>query len=164
MAAIIYTNDQYLNTAAEPATTRTSGSGVCTQALSNNVDCSHTDIAIQTGGSTLLSTKHHVRASINFEQLSQTPSLNIQISNIGDGAIASLSIQLSGQPLTLSWNPAMPLQSGQTTSTTTTNTPLGLVLTVGGIYQVTITATLSDGSIDSQTLNAIYTLGAGIGL
>src|SRR5437016_3442346 len=163
-AAIIYTNDQYLNTAAEPATTRTSGSGVCTQSLSNSVDCSHTDIAIQTGGSTLLSTKHHLRASINFEQLSQTPSLNIQISNIGDGAIASLSIQLSGRPLTLSWNPAMPLQSGQTASTTTTNTPLGLVLTVGGIYQVTITATLSDGSTDSQTLNAIYTLGAGIGL
>src|SRR5438128_1326920 len=102
LAAIIYTNDQYLNTAAEPATTRTSGSGVCTQSLSNSVDCSHTDIAIQTGGSTLLSTKHHVRASINFEQLSQTPSLNIQISNIGDGAITSLSIQLSGQPLTLS--------------------------------------------------------------
>src|SRR5437667_11318631 len=51
-AAISYTNDQYLNTAAETDTNRTSGSGVCTQALSNNVDCSHTDIAIQTGGST----------------------------------------------------------------------------------------------------------------
>jgi hypothetical protein len=58
----------------------------------------------------------------------------------------------------------MPLQPGQTTSTTTTSIPLGLVLTVGGIYQVTIAATLSDGTIDSQTLNAIYTLGAGIGL
>jgi hypothetical protein len=58
----------------------------------------------------------------------------------------------------------MPLQSGQTTSTTTTSIPSGLVLTVGGIYQVTITATLSNGTTDSQTLNAIYTLGAGIGL
>jgi hypothetical protein len=163
-ATIIYTNDQYLNTAVEPATTRTSGSGVCTQALSNSVDCSHTDIAVQTGGSTLLTTNHHFKASIAFEQLSQSPSLSIQISNIGNGAITSLSIQLSGQPLTLSWNPAMPLQSGQTTSTTTSSIPLGLVLTVGGIYQVTITATLSDGSTDSQTLNAIYTLGAGIGL
>src|SRR5207249_10549573 len=146
LAAIIYTNDQYLNTAAEPATTRTSGSGVCTQSLSNSVDCSHTDIAVQTGGSTLLTTKHHVRASINFEQLTQTLSLNIQISNIGDGAIGSLSIQLSAQPLTLSWNPAMPLQSGQTTSTTTTNTPFGLVVTSRGTYQVTIPATLPDGS------------------
>jgi len=44
------------------------------------------------------------------------------------------------------------------------NTPLGVVLVVGGIYPVTITATLSDGSTDSQTLNSIYTLGAGIGL
>src|SRR5437660_380322 len=163
-AAIIYTNDQYLNTALEPATTRTSGSGVCTQSVSNSFDCSHTDIAVQTGGSTLLTTPHHVQASINFEQVNQAPSLTIQISNIGDQAIASLSIQLAGQPLSLSWNPVMPLQSGQTTSTTTTSIPLGLVLTVGGIYQVTITATLSDGSTDSQTLNAIYTLGAGIGL
>jgi hypothetical protein len=58
----------------------------------------------------------------------------------------------------------MPLQSGQTTSTSTTSTPLGLALVVGGIYPVTITATLSGGTTDSQTLNAIYTLGAGIGL
>src|SRR5439155_20874237 len=81
-AAIIYTNDQYLNTAAEPATTRTSGSGVCTQSVSNGVDCSHTDIAVQTGGSTLLTTAHHVKASINFEQVNRAPSLTIQISNI----------------------------------------------------------------------------------
>jgi len=163
-AAIIYTNDQYLNTAAEPATTRTSGSGVCTQSVSNSVDCSHTDIALQTGGSTLLTTKHHVKASVDFEQLNQAPSLTMQVSNTGEQAITSISTQLSGQPLMLSWNPAMPLQSGQTTSTTTTSIPIGLVLTVGGIYQVTITATLSDGTTDSQTLNAIYTLGAGIGL
>src|SRR5205807_9231740 len=103
-------------------------------------------------------------ASIDFEQRSHAPSLTIRLSNAGDAALASPSVQLSGQPLTLSWHPAMPLQSGQTTSTATTSTPLGLVLTVGGIYQVTITAALSDGTTDSQTLNAIYTLGAGIGL
>src|SRR3989449_9195231 len=102
LAAIIYTNDQYMNTALEPPTTRTSGSGVCTQALSNSVDCSHTDIAIQTGGSTLLAAKHHVKASIDFEQLNQAPSLTIEVSNIGDGAIASLSIHISGQSVTLS--------------------------------------------------------------
>ncbi len=164
LATIIYTNDQYLNTALEPATTRTSGSGVCTQALTNNVDCSHTDIAVQTGGSTLLIAKHHVKASVDFEQVNQAPSLTIQVSNTGDQAITSLSTQLSGQPLTLSWNPSLPTQPGQTTTTTTTSIPLVLVLTVGSIYQATITATLSDGSTDSQTLNAIYTLGAGIGL
>src|SRR6266568_2647733 len=164
LAAIIYTNDQYLNTASEPATTRTSGSQVCSQTVTNSVDCSHTDIAIQTGGSTLLSTKHHVTASIDFEQLNQAPSLTLQASNTGDQAITSLSTQLSGQLVTLSWNPSLPIQPGQTATATTTNIPLGVVLTVGGIYQATITATLSDGTTDSQTLNAIYTLGAGIGL
>src|SRR5207237_3685367 len=134
LASIIYTNDQYLNTAAEPATTRTSGSGVCTQSVSNSFDCSHTDIAVQTGGSTLLTTTHHVKASINFEQLNQAPSLTIQISNIGDGAIASLYVQLSGQPLTLSWNPAMPIQSGQQSSTTTKISHIGLVSPSGCIY------------------------------
>src|SRR5438093_4835336 len=40
-------------------------------------------------------------------------------------------------PLTLAWTLALPLQPGQTTTTATTRTPLGLVLTVGGIYSVT---------------------------
>src|SRR5213080_3097833 len=52
-------------------------------------------------------------------------------------AITSVSAQLSGQPLTLAWTLALPLQPGQTTTTATTRTPLGLVLTVGGIYSVT---------------------------
>jgi len=165
LAAIIYTNDQYLNTALEPATTRRSGSGVCTQSTSNSVDCTHTDIAVQTGGSTVLLKTHKVKASVDFEQLNQAPSLTIQISNTGDQAVTSISAQLSGQPLTLSWSPALPLQPGQTTTTTTTSTPLGLVLTVGGVYTVTITATtLADGTTDTQTINAIYTLDAGIGL
>jgi hypothetical protein len=164
LAAIIYTNDQYLNTAAEPATTRSNGRGVCTASTTNSVDCTHTDIAIQTGGSTVLLKTHKVRASVDFEQLSQSPSLTIQATNVGDQSVTSLSVQLAGQSLTLSWNPAMPLQAGQTTSTTTASTPPGLVLVVGGFYQVTITATMSDGTTDTQTLNAIYTLGAGIGL
>ncbi|MBO0888556.1 hypothetical protein J2P12_05585, partial [Candidatus Bathyarchaeota archaeon] len=163
-AAIIYTNDQYLNTAAEPATTRSSGSGVCTASTTNSVDCSHTDIAVQTGGSTVLLKTHKVKTSVDLEQLSQSPSLTVQATNTGDQSVTSLSVQLDGQSATVSWNPAMPLQSGLTTSTTTNSTPLGLVLMVGGIYQVTITATMSDGTTDTQTLNAIYTLGAGTGL
>jgi len=42
--------------------------------------------------------------------------------------------------------------------------PLGLVLTVGNIYPVTITATLADGTTETQTTNVIYSLGAGLGL
>src|SRR5438445_2046708 len=69
-AAIIYTSDQYLNTAAEPATRRTSGSYVCTPALTNTVDCSHTDIAIQTGGSTVNQKPNHIEVNgQDFEEL-----------------------------------------------------------------------------------------------
>src|SRR5207245_11220747 len=106
----------------------------------------------------------HVKASISFEQLNQAPSLTVQVSSTGDQAITSLSTQLSGQSVTLSWNPSLPIQPGQTATATTTNIPLGVVLTVGGIYQATIKATISDGTTGRQTLNAIYTLRAGIGL
>src|SRR5207253_2004911 len=43
LAAIIYTNDQYLNTAAEPPTTRTSGRGLSTQALSTSAQDGYAD-------------------------------------------------------------------------------------------------------------------------
>ena len=49
MATIIYTSDQYVGTPAEPA--RTQGSTTCNVSTSNSAQCSHTDIAIQTGGS-----------------------------------------------------------------------------------------------------------------
>jgi hypothetical protein len=35
---------------------------------------------------------------------------------------------------------------------------------VGTIYPVTITATMSDGTTETQSTYAIYTLGAGLGL
>ncbi len=71
LAAIIYTNDQYLNTASEPATTRTSGSQVCSQTVTNSVDCSHTDIAVQTGGTGLNPTSHHFKATANLDQINE---------------------------------------------------------------------------------------------
>jgi len=49
LATIIYTSDQYVNTAAEPA--RAQGSTTCNASTSNSAECSHTDIAVQTGGS-----------------------------------------------------------------------------------------------------------------
>src|SRR6267143_1253365 len=50
-AAIIYTSDQYAtNQALEPA--NSFGSRHCTADKTNTIDCSHTDIAAQTGGST----------------------------------------------------------------------------------------------------------------
>ncbi|HTD19651.1 MAG TPA: hypothetical protein VK667_08990, partial [Ktedonobacteraceae bacterium] len=170
-AAIIYTSDQYLNTAAEPATRRTSGSYVCTPALTNTVDCSHTDIAIQTGGSTVNQKPHHFEVNgQDFEELDvsndggHSPHGEIDITNTGTVAIDKFDVGIGGLPWTLAWSSAAPLQPAQSIKATSSTVPLGLVLAVGNIYPVTITATLADGTTETQTTNVIYSLGAGLGL
>jgi hypothetical protein len=166
LATIIYTSDQYVNSASEPAQPFGS-SGGCTQSSTNTFDCSHTNISVQTGGTTLLNTpiKHHFQISkADFEQISNNPSLTLQVTNIGSVAINALSTQISNLPLSLPWTPALALQPGQTTTATTSTLPVTLVLAVGNIYALTITATMSDGTTETQTVNTIYTLDAGIGL
>jgi hypothetical protein len=170
LAAIIYTNDQYLNTAAEPANSQ--GSAPCTASTSNSSDCSRTDIAVQTGGSGV-NQKHHHHFEVEEEDFEETnlsndgnhsPDFNLQIMNIGDVAITSLSAQISGLPLTFTWQSAFPIQTAQTVTGATTTVPAGLLLAVGNIYSVTITAIMSDGTTETQTTSALYTLGAGLGL
>src|SRR5436189_40275 len=168
-AVIIYTSDQFVNSTAEPATRRSSTSPFCTQATNNDIDCEHTNIAVQTGGSTFFQTKHHLQLnSINIDntnlQGGSSPDFKIQGENTGTVPISSVSVQLSGQPVTFTWSTAFPLQPGQSASAETTTLPTGLLLVVGDIYQVTITAALSDGTTETQTTSAIYTLGAGLGL
>ena len=165
-ASIIYTSDQYVNSANEPAQPFGSGGG-CTQSSTNSVECSHTDIAVQTGGTSLLSTttKHHFKINtIDFEQISSNPSLTVQITNTGSEAINALTSQISSLPLSLPWTPALALQPGQTTTASTSTLPTTLFLGVGDIYTVTITATMSDGTAETQTVSTIYTLGSGTGL
>jgi len=171
LAAIIYTSDQYVGTAAEPA--RTQGSMTCkpgSSGTSNSVQCSHTDIAIQTGGSGV-GTRHDHHFEVEEEDLEETnvgdpsnasPEFKMQIANTGDVAISSLAVQVDGLPIAFTWNSAMPLLPGATLSGTAGSFPLGLA--VGNIYPVTITATLPDGTTETQTISAIYTLGAGLGL
>jgi hypothetical protein len=169
LAAIIYTDDQYLNTAAEPANSQ--GSAPCTASTSNSSDCSHTDIAVQTGGSGVNQHHgHHFEVEVeDFEETNlsndgnHAPDFNVQIMNTGTVAIASLSAQVLGLPLTFTWN-SLPLQAGHTITGSTTSVPAGLMLAVGNIYLVTITATMSDGTTETQTTYALYTLGAGLGL
>ena len=168
LAAIVYTDDQFVNSALEPATVRNSGSAVCDASTTNTVDCSHTNIAVQTGGSGLKQLKHHFETSgQDFEQrdlsLAQ-PSFTIQGTNTGTTPITSINLQISGQPLSLTWNTAFPLQPGQYATATTTTLPLGLVPVVGQIYTITTTATMADGTTETQADNSIYTLGAGLGL
>src|SRR6266849_2491005 len=152
-AAIIYTSDQFVNSPAEPATKRNSGSAVCDSSLSNSVDCSHTNIAIQTGGSTINQKQHHFEVNqIAFDETNlqsnggQSPDFKMQGENPGDTAITSISVQVSGLPVTMTWSNAFPVLPGQAASAETTSLPLGLVLAVGNIYPVTRTVTLADGA------------------
>ena len=178
-AAIIYTSDQYVNSALEPA--MTFGSRHCsstppgqpTSPAENTVDCNHTDIAVQTGGSTVNNKPPHHDFEVDdedFEELNlsndggHSPHNEIDISNIGTVPIDKLDIGIGGQGWQVNWNTASPVQPGQTVVGTSTGVPLGLLLAVGTVYQVTVTATLADGTTETQTGNVIYTLGAGIGL
>lgn len=170
-AVIIYTNDQFLNSAAEPATRRTSGSYVCNPSVTNTVDCSHTDIAVQTGGSTVNQKPHHFEVDDeDFEELDVSndgghlPHNEIDITNTGNIAINQFHVEIGGLPWTLAWSSNSPIQPGQSIQSISTTVPLGLPLTVGNVYQVTLTATLADGTTETQTINAIYSLGAGLGL
>ena len=170
-AVIIYTNDQFINSTAEPATRRTSGSYVCNPSVTNTVDCSHTDIAVQTGGSTINQKPHHFEVDDeDFEETNLSgdgghqPHNEIDITNTGTIAINQFHIEIGGLPWTLAWSSSFPLQPGLTTVGTSTSVPLGLPLAVGTIYTVTITATLANGTTETQTINAIYSLGPGLRL
>ena len=170
LASIIYTSDQYVGTALEPAQNKGSRGG-CTPTVTNTVDCSHTDIATQIGGTTLTQHRHHFEVDEqDFEEMdlnhdgNHSPSFREEGTNTGSIAITSVTATINGLPLNLAWTNGFPLQPGQTATAATTTTPLGLVLAAGSIYQVTITTTLADGTTETQTTNTIYTLGAGIGL
>ena len=172
LATIIYTSDQFVDSATEPATRRSSTSPFCTASTSNDIDCEHTNIAVQTGGTGVVKKDHHfeVDEKEDFEEMNirndgnHSPHFEMKGTNTGTMAITSLSAQIGGLPLTLTWGNSFPLQPGQAALATATSVPLGLVLAVGSIYTVTITATLADGTNETQTTYVIYTLGAGIGL
>ncbi|HWS67879.1 MAG TPA: sialidase family protein, partial [Steroidobacteraceae bacterium] len=170
LAAIIYTSDQYLGTAAEPA--RAQGSKTCTPDTSNSVQCSHTDIAVQTGGSGV-GRRRDRHFEVEEEDLEETnvadprkpsPQLKMRIANTADVAITAFAIQVGGLPVAFAWDSTSPLLPGETVSGTASSLPSGLALAVGNVYPITITATLPDGTTENQTTSAIYTLGAGLGL
>jgi hypothetical protein len=169
MAAIIYTSDQYVNSTLEPANTY--GSRICTAAQNNGGDCMHTNIATQTSGSGINQPSGGFEVDDeDFEEMDisndggHSPHNEIDITNTGTAAINKFDIAIGGLPWAVTWNTAGSVQPGQTVRGTSTSVPLGLLLAVGNVYQVTITATRADGSTETQRINAIYTLGAGLGL
>ena len=170
LSTIIYTTDHYENSALTPAQGHGSRGG-CTPAHDNTIDCSHTDVAVQTGGSTVNQKHHHFEVDEeDFEETDlsgdggHSPDFKMHGENTGGSAITSISVQVSGLPVAMTWSNAFPLLPGQAASAETRSLPLGLVLAVGNIYPVTITATLADGTTETQSTSAIYTLGAGLGL
>ena len=171
LAAIIYTSDQFhANPTLEPA--NTFGSRHCTSDATNTVDCSHTDIAVQTGGSTV--NQHPGNFEEDGEDFEETnvsgnggspqPREEIDLTNTGTVAINKFDVAIGGLPWTLTWSSTSPIQPGQSVKATSNSVPLGLLLSVGTIYTVTITATMANGTTETHTVNAIYTLGAGLGL
>jgi hypothetical protein len=181
-AAIIYTSDRFVGTAAEPA--RTQGSTTCNASTSNSSECSHTDIAVQTGGSGVNTRRQLEIVGQDFEETNVSnpsnpaPSFKMQVANTGAIPITSLAVQVAGLPMAMSWGSALPLQPGQTASGTAFALPAsllpatgaagllpaGLFPVIGDIYPVTLTAVLADGTVETLTSQAIYTRGAGLGL
>jgi len=86
------------------------------------------------------------------------------LTNTGTVAINRFDVAIGGLPWTLAWSSSSPIQPGQSVRGKSNSIPLGLLLTVGTIYTITITATMANGTTETHTVNAIYTLGAGLGL
>jgi hypothetical protein len=167
MSAIIYTSDQYVNSALEPANTY--GSRPCT--TSNTLECIHTNIAVQTGGSGINQPPGEFEVGEeDFEEMDlsndggHSPHFEIDVTNTGTVAISKLDIAIGGLPWAVTWSSTSQVQPGQSIMATSTSTPAGLLLLVGNIYTVTITATHPDGTSSTQTTSVMYSLGAGIGL
>jgi len=137
--------------AAEPP------SPTCTASMTNTASCDHTDIATQTTGPGVF--QKHKGFEVEGRDLETSdsghPEMDLAISNTDTQAITSVSVLLAGTNLALNWNPSLPILPGATTSASTTALQsLSLVL---GVYDLSITATMADGSTVTQTFSVIYT-------
>jgi hypothetical protein len=106
----------------------------------------------------------------DFEELDvsnnggHSPHGEMDMTNTGTVAIDKFDVGIGGLPWTLTWSSTGSRQPGQSIRGISSVVPLGLLLAVGNIYPVTITAKLADGTTETQTTNVIYALGAGLGL
>jgi hypothetical protein len=173
LASIIYSDDQYTNTPAEPAQPG------CTPARNNSIFCDRTNIATQTSGPGINPPPNVCETTgEDFEDLNVNGNHQSDFStteecrdNGGQSegrSIQSIDVRLNGLPLPLTWSTSLPLKLSTTTSQSlsarTTIMPLGLLPIVGKVYVTTTTITLSDGTRIVKTANVIYTLGAKLGL
>jgi hypothetical protein len=156
LASIVFSDDQYLNTASEPP------SPTCTPDKTNTGSCDHTDIATQTSGTGIF--QNHRGFEIEHEEMTvesdgQHADNKIEVQNTGSSAITSLTVSLAGTMLpSFSWDTTMPLQPGSIASGSSTVSLQSLLLTSGSVYPVSITATFADGTSVTQTVSVILTL------
>ncbi len=153
LASIVYSDDQYTNTTTDaPATFD------CTANTSNSDVCDHTEIATQTAGSGIFGRHKGFdidRAGLNLQGTSFT--LGLSLTNTATVGLTGVSVSLSEVPMSLGWDASFPIASGATVDGQTTAFPLGVVLSVGSIYTLTVTASFADGSTVTETMAVIGT-------
>jgi len=155
LASIVFSDDQRLNPSSDtPPPTCTDSS------QSNTGRCDHTEIATQTTGQGIFGKPKgfEIEREDLEESSSNNPEFDIALSNTDTQWITSLSVQLNGLNVALNWNPSLPLPPGATLSASTTSLPVGLTTVIGGVYSLTVTATMADGTTVTQTFSVIQTL------
>lgn len=172
LASIVYSDDQFTNSASEPTVPG------CSPSQTNTINCDRTNISTQTSGSGINQKPSACEnGGEDFEEMntkdptSPQPSLKVS-EQCGSGnpsdsrSVESFDFRINGLPVALAWSPSLPapLATPTTFQAQTTTLPLGFVPTVGAIYTVTVTTILSDGTTATETGNLLYTLSAGIGL
>lgn len=152
-ASIAFDDDQYFNSANIPP------SPTCTPAQNNKGSCEHTDVATQVSGMRIF--QKHQGFEIQGSDLelgpSAKPEFDMALTNTNTQSIVSLSVQINGITVPLSWNSTLPLQTGGGISASGTSLPLVLGLVTGGIYSATVTAVFADGTTTTQSVNVIFT-------
>src|SRR5262249_13815528 len=120
-------------------------------------NCVHTNIAHQTSGPGLVP-KHSF--TINAQSLTQlnllSASYALGVQNTGDSAITSISGSVNCVSLPLTFNAALPLQSGGSSSGTSLISLQSVVLILGVTYPTAVTVTFDDGTSVTQTSSVVY--------
>lgn len=156
LASIVYSDDQYVGSANEPA------SAFCTPSQTNTGNCTRTNIATQISGTGIVGRHHGV--DVRRPQLGVGPgghpTYQMELTDTSGASLTGLTVALGGVTIgAVGYSPALPLMPGGASwGVATLGLSSGLVPTVAGVYGVTVTALFSDGSTATESFNVIYTL------
>jgi hypothetical protein len=153
LATIVYNNDMYT-----PGNPSNLPNPDCTSQYTTSTDpaqqnCVHTDIAHQTAGPGVIP-KHAFQIkhqSLTEQDGGTSFGYQLSVQNTGNTSITSLAVSLAGLSIPLSLNSSLPLMPAATISGDSTVSPQSILLVVGDVYPVAVTATFADGSTLTQT-------------